>query len=160
MLGERKEIVSGWATVRPKGFKVAGVMTNDLRKEDMFPLLLEADPSFEPNWRAFLDDWEDEVNGLPLTIAIDAFARHLVEKLEAGETSHFKNIFAVIERLHFSTDSYVNNEVKGISEGILDASSFTRLHPYDFEPWLEPETRRAWLAINTDYYGRKWPADR
>jgi len=135
-------------------------MTNEIQKEDMFPLLLEADCSFEPIWRAFLKEWEGDESELPLTIAIDAFAEHLVEKLEAGETSRFKEIFAVIERLHFSSDSYVNNEVKGISEGILDTSSYTRLHPYDFEPWLEPETRRAWLALNTGYYGRKWPTDR
>jgi hypothetical protein len=135
-------------------------MTNEIQKEDMFPLLLEADPSFEPNWRAFLKEWEGEESGLPLTIAIDNFARHLVEKLEAGETSRFKEIFAVIERLHFSTDSYINNEVKGISEGILDKGCYTRLHPYDFEPWLEPETQRAWLALNKGYYGRKWPTNR
>ena len=126
----------------------------------MFPLLVEADPTFEPIWRAFLNEWEGDENELPLTIAIESFAKHLVGKLEAGDTSRFKKIFAVIERLHFSTDSYVNNEVKGISEGILDKGSYTRLHPYDFEPWLEPETRRAWLANNIGYYGRKWPTDR
>jgi hypothetical protein len=135
-------------------------MSEEIQREEMFLLLLEADPSFEPNWRKFLSEWEDDEEGLPLTIAIDEFARHLVGKIEAGDTSRFKEIFAVIERLHFSTDSYVNNEVKGIAEGILDTGSYTRLHPYDFEPWLEPETKRAWLVENKGYYGREWPTDR
>ena len=135
-------------------------MPENLRQEDMFQLLLEADPSFEPYWRNFRDEWKDDENGLPLTLAIDEFARYLVEKLEAGDTSRFGQIFAVIERMHFSTDSFVNNEVKGISEGILDSGIYTKLHPYDFEPWLGPETRRAWLLNNKGYYGREWPTDR
>ncbi|HEY9125541.1 MAG TPA: hypothetical protein VIM62_00355 [Acidobacteriaceae bacterium] len=134
-------------------------MSKEIQKEEIFPLLLEADPSFEPVWRRFLNQWEKDEGGLPLTIAIEEFAEHLVGKLEAGDTSRFKEIFAVIERLHLSTDVYVSNEVKGISEGILDTASYAKLHPYDFEPWLEPETKRAWLAMNKGYYGREWPAD-
>ena len=135
-------------------------MSEVICQEDMFPLLLEADPTFEPTWQVFLQEWESEEDGLPLTLAIDDFSRHLVSKLEAGDTSRFKEVFAVIERLHFSTDSYVNNEVKGISEGILDKGWYTTLHPYDFEPWLGPETKRAWLNSNKGYYGREWPTDR
>jgi hypothetical protein len=134
-------------------------MSENIQPEEMFSLLLEADPSFQPIWREFLNEWEGDGGGLPLTIAIDEFAKHLVGKLEAGDTSRFKEIFAAIERLHFSTDSYVNNEVKGISEAILDISNYTTLHPYDFEPWLEPETKSAWLVSNKEYYGREWPTD-
>ena len=86
-----------------------GVMTEVVKREDLFPLLLEADPTFEPIWRAFLNELEGDESELPRTIAIDAFARHLVGKLEAGDTSRFKEIVAVIEKLHFSTDSYVSN---------------------------------------------------
>lgn len=135
-------------------------MPQPIRQGDMFPLLLEADPSFEPIWQVFLNEWGGDEEGLPLTLAIDEFARHLVGKLEAGETSRFNEIFAVIERMHFSTDSCVNNEVKGIFEGILDTGSYTKLHPYDFEPWLGPETRRSWLLNNKGYYGREWPKER
>ena len=135
-------------------------MPAPIRKEDMFPLLLEADPSFEPIWRELLKEWDGDGEALPLTLAIDEFARHLVEKLEASETSRFGEIFDVIERMHFSTDSYVNNEVKGISEAILDTGSYTKLHPYDFEPWLGRETKRFWLLINAGYYGREWPTHR
>jgi hypothetical protein len=135
-------------------------MSEAICREEIFPLLLEADPSFEPIWRGFLQDWEGEKDGLPLSIAIDDFSRHLVSKLEAGDTSRFKEVFAVIERLHLSSDSYVSNEVVGISEGILDKGFYTTLHPYDFEPWLEPETKRAWIINNKGYYGREWPTDR
>jgi hypothetical protein len=123
-------------------------------KEEMFSLLLEADPSFEPTWRRFLHEWESKEDELPL------FVRHLVSKLESGDTLRFKEVFAVIERLHLSTDSYVNNEAVGISEGILDKGIYTTLHPYDFEPWLGPETKRKWLINNKGYYGRDWPTDR
>lgn len=135
-------------------------MLEVIRQEDMFPLLLEADPSFGPIWREFLNEWDGDEGSLPLTLAIDEFARHLVGKLEAGDTSRFSKIFGVIERMHFSTDSFVNNEVRGISEGILDKGSYIKLHPYDFEPWLGPETRRSWLLDNKGYYGREWPLDR
>jgi hypothetical protein len=135
-------------------------MSEAICKEEMFPLLLEADPSFEPIWRGFLQEWEGEDHGLPLTLAIEQFAGYLVSKLEAGDTSRFKEVFGVIERLHLSTDSYVNNEVVGISEGILDKGMYATLHPYDFEPWLGPETKRKWLINNKGYYGREWPTDR
>jgi hypothetical protein len=68
-------------------------MPEPIRQEDMFPLLLEADPS----------------------------------------------------------------EVKGISEGILDTGSYPNLHPYDFEQWLGPKTKRFCLLSNKGYYGREWP---
>ncbi len=135
-------------------------MEEAIHWEQMFSLLLEADPSFEPIWRSFLEEWEGEKDGLPLTIAIDDFARHLVSKLEAGDTSRFKDIFAVIERLHFSVDSFVTEGVIGIAEGLLDTGSYTTLHPYDFERWLGPETKRAWLEANKGYYGREWRRDR
>jgi hypothetical protein len=137
-----------------------GLVSECIYPEEMFPLLIEADPSFKPVWRRFLQEWKSEEDQLPLTLAIDEFSRHLVSKLEAGETSRFKEVFSVIERLHFSTDSYVNNEVRGIAEGILDKGCYTTLHPYDFEPWLGTETKRSWLLSNKGYYGREWPTDR
>jgi len=52
-------------------------MSEAICRAEIFPLWLEADPSFKPIWRGFLQDWEGERDELPLTIGINAFPRHL-----------------------------------------------------------------------------------
>ncbi len=52
----------------------------------MMAPLLAAGPSFETEWQAFVEEWRDEP-WIPLTIVVAEYARHLVQRLEGGDTA-------------------------------------------------------------------------
>jgi hypothetical protein len=56
---------------------------------DMMSELLGVCPSYSPRRQAFLGEWKDEGDYLPLDLALADFARHLIEMLERGETRGF-----------------------------------------------------------------------
>ena len=58
-----------------------------IEKDEMMSLLLAACPTFEPTWRAFLEEWQDEPAEFPLLyVALGDFVRHLNSMLKRGET--------------------------------------------------------------------------
>jgi len=42
-----------------------------ITKNQMMDVLLDVSPSFRPIWEQFLDDWREEVDDLPLYIALN-----------------------------------------------------------------------------------------
>jgi hypothetical protein len=77
-----------------------------IEREQMFDPLLLADPSFVPVWNAFTAEWKDEAQ-LPQYEALSALARHLIQKLECGDTANFESTFGVVELWHVAGDQYV-----------------------------------------------------
>ena len=121
---------------------------NLITRESMFEPLLQADRSFAPLWRAFLEEWKDEREP-PLYLALANAARHLVGQLKAGDTEKFQAVFDVVERWHLEGDTYVRTAA---SLGLLEDLQNTSLHegtsPTAFEPWLRPESRRWWNKVD------------
>jgi hypothetical protein len=118
-------------------------------REQMFEPLLEADPSFAGVWNAFLDTWKDEAIDLPHYIALSDLARHLVGKLECGDTRDFHKIFDVVERWHVEGDAYVRQAATiGLLESLQNTDFHERLtEPDDFVVWLGPQTKRWWDKV-------------
>jgi len=121
----------------------------------MFEPMLAADPTFEPAWREFVEEWADEPD-LPQYLALADFARHLIARLERGETAVFESVFEVVERWHLEGEHYVR---EAATVGLLESLQNTNLHegatcPDDFVRWLRPETRRWW-----DKLERFWGGD-
>ncbi|HEY9219448.1 MAG TPA: hypothetical protein VIO94_15485 [Phenylobacterium sp.] len=114
----------------------------------MFEPLLEADPTFEPAWRAFLSDWEGEAD-LPHYMALGDLARHLIDRLKCGDIEGFPAVFDVVEQWHRHGDHDVR---EAATVGLLESLQNTNLHsstaPSEFEPWLGPETRRWWEKLH------------
>ena len=116
-----------------------------LGKDEMMGLLLDACPSFTPQWQAFLDEWQDNTDDLPLYLALTDFARHLVGMLDRDETANFPAVFAVVERLHLEGDSYVRTAATvGLLEDLQNRHFHIRTQPDQFRPFLGAATAKWW----------------
>ena len=119
-------------------------------KDQMMDVLLAACPTFEPSWREFIQEWQDEPVELPLYVALADFARHVKSMLELGDTESFPNIFQAIEHLHVDGDAYVREAATiGILESLQNAKN-----PELFRPYLRSESEKWWNKLN-----RFWDGD-
>lgn len=117
-----------------------------IAKNDMMDVLLDACPSFVPQWQTFQDEWREEADDLPLYVALADFARHLISMVERGETAGLPAAFAVVERLHVEGEHYVR---EAATVGLLESLQNLNLHkqgtdPEQFRPYLGPESARWW----------------
>ena len=88
-----------------------------IARSEMFPPLLEADPTFKRRWQAFVTGYADEPE-LPLYIALGELAEHLIERQQRGDTQGFEKVFDVVERWHMEGDFYVS---EAASIGFLES---------------------------------------
>jgi hypothetical protein len=121
-------------------------MTATITKDEMMGQLLEACPSFLPQWRAFLDEWEEDADEPPLYIALGELARHLVGMLERGETGSFPAVFSVVERLHTEGDEYVRTAATvGLLEDLQNKNLYASdTNPERFRQYLGPVSEKWW----------------
>lgn len=125
-----------------------------IERATMFGPLLNADPTFEPVWRAFLSEWGQEPE-LPQYLALAELARHLIAQLDRGDTSRFEAVFTVVERWHLEGEHYVR---EAATVGLLECLQNTGLHkgrtkPADFLEWLRPESRMWWDRLEQFWDG-------
>ena len=117
-----------------------------IAKDEMMGLLLASCPSFDPAWRNFLDDWQDDPVDLPLYVALGDLARHLIGLVERGEIAELPAVFQVVERWHLEGDEYVRTAA---TVGLLEDLQNYNLHteatdPAQFRAMLGPESSRCW----------------
>ncbi|QWW70152.1 hypothetical protein [Rhizobium sp. WYJ-E13] len=117
-------------------------------RSNMFEPLLLADPSFRGKWEAFLATFLPDGDELPLYLALNDLARHLIEHLEAGDTKRLDAVFDVVERWHISGDDYVKEAVTiGLLEDLQNEHFYNVAQPEDFIPWLRSETSKWWIKV-------------
>ena len=124
-----------------------------IAKDQMMGVLLDACPAFTTQWPAFLDEWKEEADDLPLYLALGAFAQHLIGLLERGHTEDFARIFAAVEHLHVEGDEYVKDAASvGVLEDLRNRNLHTHTEPEQFRPFLGAESVRCWdeLAASWD----------
>lgn len=116
-------------------------------RDEMFVEILKACPSFEPKWRAFVEEYEDEAE-LPLYWALHLLAKHLIGMMEAGEESGLRTVFEIVENWLLNGDPYVKEAAliglledlqnAGIYKGTATRNDFLRfLHPTSKDGWDE-----------------------
>lgn len=123
-------------------------------RSEMFAPLLEADPTFEPRWRDFVVEYADEPE-LPLYIALDELAQHLIARQLSADTQGFDMVFNVVERWHTEGDAYVTEAAAiGFLESLQNhlggndrRKDVEGVRASDFEPYLGPETLRWWEKL-------------
>ena len=120
----------------------------EIPRERMFEPLLVADPSFQPAWDRFLDEWRDEEVELLNYLALCDLAQHLIGKLAAGDTRVFHAVFDVVERWHIEGDPYVQEAATiGLLEDLQNEGLHQTTRPADFECWLRPVSRKFWHKV-------------
>ncbi len=117
-----------------------------IARDDMMGLLLASCPSFDPAWRKFLDDWQDEAVDLPLYVALGDLARHLIGLVERGEIGELPAVFQVVEQWHLEGDEYVRTAATvGLLEDLQNYNLHTEVtEPAQFRAMLGPESSRCW----------------
>ncbi len=121
-----------------------------ITKSDMMLPLVEACPTFEPTWQAFLDEWTHDEAGLdggylPLYLALGDLADHLIDMLARRETSAFPANFAVVTRWHVEGDGYVREAATvGLLECIQNTNLHTSTRPEQFRAFLGPVSETWW----------------
>jgi hypothetical protein len=120
-----------------------------IAKNDMMRVLLDACPSFAPQWQAFQDEWRSEADDLPLYLVLADFARHLIGIVERGDTAGLAAVFKAVERLHVEGDHYVR---EAATVGLLEDLQNLNLHknttePEQFRPYLGPVSERWWVKL-------------
>jgi len=116
----------------------------------MFVPLLAADPSFQPIWNRYIEEWEGQE--LPQYLALTDLARHLIAKLAIEETESFDAIFGVVERWQTEGEDYVAEAaVIGLLEDLQNKGLHVSTEPDDFVPWLRPRSASWWERLK-DYW--------
>ena len=125
-----------------------------ISKEQMMDAVLDACPSFRPQWEAFLSEWSDEEE-LPLYLALADLARHLIQQLESGDNSSFQAVFGIVERWHIEGDAYVREAATvGLLEDLQNEGLYRKAKPGQFREHLGNESRRWWDKLLRFWEGR------
>jgi len=131
-----------------------------IEKKDMFEPLLKACPTFQPIYKKFLADWEEdedvELDGLPYYLALGNLAHHLLDLLRTKNTQTFPKVFEVVELWQVTGSHYVQEAaVIGLLEGIQNIASHDKqIDPDEFIVWLGPVSKNYWDRLN-----RFWDGD-
>jgi len=130
--------------------KAPGVIT----RNDMMALILDACPSFVPTWKAFLDEWREEVDALPYYLVLADLARHMIGMLERGEKDQLARLFQVVERLHLEGDGFVREAATiGLLEDLQNLNLHSKTCPEQFVPFLGTESAIWWDKLNQFWSG-------
>jgi len=130
-----------------------------ITESEMMQPLLQACPSFQSEWEAFLSDWSEETEK-PLYLALGNLARHLISMLAARDTAGLTRAFKVVERWHLEGDAFVREAATvGLLENLQNTSQHESTSPSEFEPFLLPESLNWWRKIDRFWTTGKLIAD-
>lgn len=121
---------------------------------DMFDVLLEVDPTFQPVWEAFADKWRDQTE-LPLYLALGDLARHVIGKLEGGQVRELQHIFAVVERWLADGDELVREATTiGLLEDLQNRNLHKTTSPDQLKQWLGLRSAAQWIEVERFWSGQ------
>ncbi len=120
-----------------------------ITRSQVLPLLLEACPSYEADWKKFTAEYADDPDPF-LYVAIVQFAGHLSKVLAAGDGDSLGRVFNLLERFITEGDAEVQEAaVVGLVKNLQNADLHHGTAPDDYVPFLLPQTRRWWDKVRT-----------
>lgn len=121
------------------------------REQAMQPIV-EACPSFQPEWAQHLEEYGDDL----MYIAAGDFARHLLALFLDGRDNCFSDVGRAIELLHTDGSTWVREfTTVGILESIQNVWLNSGADASSFVPYLGPESRRGWDGLNAFWSGQE-----
>jgi len=118
-----------------------------IHKCQMGPMLVEVCPSFAPEWKRFLAEWDHEPD-IPVYLALSDFAKHLSGLLTDGNDLVLTRVFNVVERFIVDGDAYVSEAaIVGLIEDLQNTNLHTGTTPDQYLSFLLPQSRRWWGKI-------------
>ena len=94
---------------------------------------------------------------LSIYSALGALVHYVVDSYKLGSLSEFPRIFNLIERLHKDGDEYVREAATiGFLEALQNIAGQpdSGINAQVFDPFLGPESKRAWDALNDFWSGK------
>jgi hypothetical protein len=127
-----------------------------IEADDVMPLVLDAVPSFEQEWRTQVeeDNAADGPGGRRLCyVDVADLLAHLAARAVQGHTDELGPLLAVVERLHLEGDEYVRELATiGYLEGLHGCVERHQLP--DVQALLGPESLRWWRGLEAFWAGR------
>ena len=121
-----------------------------ISKAEVFPILLEACPSFRPSY----DESVTEDGADLLYLHAGAFARHLLSLHRGGTREELRAAGVAIERVHAEGGHDVRELATiGVLEGIQNVWGNSGADAEEFVPFLGPLSVRAWTDLNRFWSG-------
>lgn len=126
-----------------------------IEKQQIFPMLLQACPSYLNRYEAYIEkNYEIEEERL-LYVDIGDFTAYMIECYAKRKTDEFDEAFDAIERMLVHGDSYVQDfAVVGILETLQNQLLDKEIELNEFEPLLQPESKAAWRHL-IDFWNGK-----
>ncbi len=119
-----------------------------IKKEEMFPMILEVCPSFRVKWQEFEKDWAEEEGDTPYYEALSYLASHLIYLLEIKDCETLKAVFRVVEEWHLQGEPYVKEAATvGLLEDLQNKNLHKTTTPEEFIKYLLPESRKWWTKV-------------
>lgn len=114
----------------------------------MMAPIIAASPSFVPTWQAFVEEWQDEPDGLPHYLVLADLARHVAQLIEANADAELQSIFQTVENWHINGDPYVKQAASiGLLEDLQNTNVVGEEVPAKVLLYLGPESTRWWHKI-------------
>ena len=110
--------------------------------------VIAASPAFVPTWQAFVEEWQDDPNGLPYYLVLGELASHVAQLIEEGAEAELRSIFQTVEQWHINGDPYVRQAASvGLLEDLQNTSVVGEGVPAKVFRLLGPESARWWGKI-------------
>jgi hypothetical protein len=116
-------------------------------RSEMMPALLEACPSFAPQYSKFCAEWQNNPSK-PDYLALAELARHIAERFDRNEMQEIPTLFTAVERLLLEGEPYVS---EALTVGLLENLQNSNIYPT--ENWnaltlfFSPETAYWWGKV-------------
>lgn len=126
---------------------------------EIMPLLLQACPAFQATWDAHLRYWGEQEPGIYNNTA--EFVHYLDDCRQREDIPPLTSAFIIIERLLSEGDAQTQEIATiGIIETLQNVASHSGAAEF-YVPFLGPNSRHAWSALNRDWARlMSWKANR
>jgi hypothetical protein len=94
-------------------------------RSEMMPALLEACPSFAPQYSKFCAEWQNNPSK-PDYLALAELARHIAERFDRNEMQEIPTLFTAVERLLLEGEPYVS---EALTVGLLENLQNSNIYP-------------------------------
>lgn len=124
-----------------------------MKTNEAIETLLALCPGIEESWSEHLDFWGGDERGSFNDISV--VSHFIVDSYRANSTDWIPNIFGEIERLTSDDNEDVRGLIiVGLLENLQNSMSWTDEGYHVFEPWLGPNSLRAWRELEVLWEGK------
>ncbi|GAB3638517.1 hypothetical protein GCM10027422_41070 [Hymenobacter arcticus] len=124
-----------------------------------FLALTSTDKELRDHFDKYLhDEYDEEFPERLSYLDMAEIARFLIDRVEAGQTNFFQDLFTQMEIILLNCDSYVNElMIIGLFESIQNNCGHKKIDYHQgFDKWLNPISKQKWDVLIDFWEGIDW----